>query len=203
MTSHSVIFWDFDGVLMNSNEVRDTGFEHVLANYPAEQVEMLMDFHRRNGGLSRYVKFRYFFEEVLGKKVTDNEIQVLAEEFSVIMKKLLTNKTLLIAETIDFVKANHEKYKMHIVSGSDGNELRYLCGTLGIDHYFLSIHGSPTPKKKLVADLLAGHGYDKSSCILIGDSINDWEAADVNGIDFYPYNNNELLSKSTITTFKL
>lgn len=63
------IFWDFDGVLMNSNAVRDKGFELVLADYPKDQVKQLMDFHQANGGLSRYVKFRYFFENIKFKSI--------------------------------------------------------------------------------------------------------------------------------------
>ena len=61
-----VIFWDFDGVILNSNKVRDKGFETVLSGFPKEEVDKLLKFHRQNGGLSRYVKFRYFFEEIKG-----------------------------------------------------------------------------------------------------------------------------------------
>lgn len=59
--SIEIIFWDFDGVIMDSMKVRDEGFKIVLKDYPSDQVEKLMEFHRNNGGLSRYVKFRYFF----------------------------------------------------------------------------------------------------------------------------------------------
>jgi beta-phosphoglucomutase-like phosphatase (HAD superfamily) len=37
-----IIFWDFDGVILNSNEVRDNGFETVLKDFPTEQVEQLL-----------------------------------------------------------------------------------------------------------------------------------------------------------------
>ena len=59
-----IIFWDFDGVILNSNKVRDSGFEIVLKDFPKNQVELLLNYHRQNGGLSRYVKFRYFFEVI-------------------------------------------------------------------------------------------------------------------------------------------
>ena len=183
------IFWDFDGVLMNSNVVRDKGFELVLADYPKEQVQQLMDFHQSNGGLSRYVKFRYFFEEVRGEKITDEQVQVWADKFSKIMLANLINTDLLIKETNDFVKANVQNYKMHIVSGSDGNELRKICKGVGIAHYFKSIEGSPTTKKELVANVLTREVYRSEDCVLIGDSINDYEAAIANGIHFAGYNN--------------
>lgn len=188
----TTIFWDFDGVLMNSNAIRDKGFEMVLANYPKDQVKQLMDFHQANGGLSRYVKFRFFFEEVRGDKITDEEVQAWADKFSEIMFANLVDKSLLIKETNDFVKINYQNYKMHIVSGSDGNELRKICEGVGIDKYFKTIEGSPTPKKKLVADILEKENYAPIKCILVGDSINDYEAAKQNKILFMGYNSNSV-----------
>jgi HAD superfamily hydrolase (TIGR01549 family) len=185
-----VIFWDFDGVLMDSNSVRDIGFQKVLADFPQDQVAKLMTFHQTNGGLSRYVKFRYFFEEIRKETVSEEEILIWAERFSVIMKELLVNPKLLIEKTLRFVKENQGKYIMHITSGSDQDELRFLCKSMDIDHFFASIHGSPKPKKIWVQELIQMHDYNRKECILIGDSINDWEAALHNKIYFTPFSDN-------------
>lgn len=192
------ILWDFDGVIMNSNEIRDKGFLEVLKSFPENEVEQLMAFHQENGGLSRYVKFRYFFEEVRGGKVTESEVQEWANKFSDIMLSLLINKELLIEETIEFIKANYRNYDMHIVSGSDGNELNKICDGIGISEYFNSIQGSPTPKNTLVKDIIDNEGYNRKECLLIGDSVNDFEAADSNGIFFLGYNNKKIENKSNI-----
>lgn len=198
LKDYNVLLWDFDGVLMRSNEIRDRGFLEVLKSYPQDQVDQLMKYHQANGGLSRYVKFRYFFEQIRNEEITEEQIQVLATSFSAIMLSLLTNPDLLIIETISFVKENFHKTPMHIVSGSDGNELRYLCDSLDISQYFISIGGSPTPKKQLVKDLLQEYKYDTGSCALVGDSINDYEAAHVNNIHFVGYGNDEIKKYSTI-----
>lgn len=202
MKFDKVIFWDFDGVLMNSNHVRDHGFIEVLKDFPESQVKKLIDYHQQNGGLSRYVKFRHFFEVIRGESISDQEIEKWAFKFSVIMKNLLVDPSLLIMDSIEFVKKEYRKYPMHIVSGSDGNELRYLCGQLNISKFFISIHGSPTPKTKLVRDLLEIHNYSKSQSILIGDSINDYDAAIFNSIEFFGYNNPNLECKNYINDFK-
>mgnify|MGYP005866449837 CR=1 FL=1 len=194
------IFWDFDGVLMNSNQVRDQGFIEVLKDFPDSQVNQLMEFHQANGGLSRYVKFRHFFEEIRGERITDEEVKEWADKFSKIMLNLLVDKNLLIEETISFVRNHHQKYTMHIVSGSDGNELNQICIGIEIDHFFKSIEGSPTPKIELVANILKKENYDEYQCVLIGDSINDYEAANQNKIHFQAYNNKNLVSK---TNYKL
>lgn len=193
-----IILWDFDGVLMNSNEVRDKGFLEVLKEFPKEQVTQLMEFHQTNGGLSRYVKFRYFFEEIREENITEEEVQGWADKFSEIMLNSLINKELLIEETINFVKGNYKNHSMHIVSGSDGNELNQICKGIGINHFFKSIQGSPTPKKQLVAELLKKHQYNLNQCVLIGDSINDYEAAKNNNIYFMAYNNKQIESLSDI-----
>jgi len=189
------IFWDFDGVLMDSNIVRDQGFLEVLKEYPKEEVAQLMDFHQNNGGLSRYVKFRYFFEDIRKEAVTEEKIQELAQLFSAIMKKLLVKPSLLIQETIDFVKKNQGQYVMYITSGSDQKELRHLCKEMNINHFFKSIHGSPKPKKQWIKDLIQEHHYNPSECVIVGDSINDLEAATANDIFFIGFNNPQLKDK--------
>lgn len=194
------IFWDFDGVILDSNTVRDKGFELVLANYPKNHVEALLQYHRKNGGLSRYHKFRYFFEEIRKEEVTEKQVNKLAQQFSRIMLQELTNPSLLIEETLAFIKSNHKRYIMHIVSGSDQTELRMLCEELDIAKYFLSIHGSPTPKVEWVAKILDQNQYDIAKTILIGDSINDYEAAVKNEIWFRGYGNEKV---EKLTTVKL
>ena len=191
------ILFDFDGVLLNSNEVRDLGFEKVLIDFPKNQVDKLLEFHKANGGLSRYVKFRYFFNEIKGEPISDNRLSELTDQFSTIMRKMLVDSTLLIEETIGFVQKEYGNTDMHIVSGSDQDELRFLCNSLKISQYFKSINGSPTPKIELVKKILEQEDY-KGKCVLIGDSINDYEAANMNGIEFMGYNNSEVESFSTI-----
>lgn len=190
-----VILWDFDGVIIDSMNVREKGFRKVLSGYSKEQVERLLDYHNKNGGLSRYVKFRYFQEEILQKEVDEEEVARMAEEFSEIMRKELTTKDKLIPEVLDFIEAEHTRFEMHIVSGSDGNELRFLASELEISQYFKTIEGSPRPKIPLVKDILKEYGYNRQEVCLIGDSINDCDAAKENGIEFYGYNNPFLKSK--------
>lgn len=195
-SNFKIILWDFDGVIIESNSVREQGFREVLKQYPSEQVEELIDFHNANGGWSRYVKFRYFFEEIRKERITDKKLNELAIQFSAIMKVLLVNPDLLITETVAFIEDMYYSGKeMHIVSGSDGNELRDLCSALEIDHYFKSINGSPTPKNLLVKEVIESYQHLKENIVLIGDSINDYEAAKVNGISFIGFNNEMLIQK--------
>jgi phosphoglycolate phosphatase-like HAD superfamily hydrolase len=201
---YKVILWDFDGVIVESNKVREFGFRTVLEKFPESQIEDLIRFHKLNGGLSRYVKFRYFYEEICKTTISDQEVQILADSFSEIMLESLGNKEFLINDTVKFIESNSDFIEMNIVSGSDQKELRILCSKLQIDKNFKFIGGSPTPKNKLVADFLNSTNIKKEDICLIGDSMNDFEAASLNNIDFFGYNNIELKSYGVyINSFEL
>lgn len=204
MTNKKTILWDFDGVILDSMNVRDWGFREIFKSFDKDKVDTLIKYHRENGGLSRYVKIRYFYEQILGEEITEERVLEYAEQFSVLMKKELTNPKNMIMDAVEYIKANAGNYHFHIVSGSDQTELRFLCSELGLASYFISIHGSPTPKKTLVDTLISEHAYNKAETCLIGDSKNDFDAAEVNKIGFFGYNNTALkeLSDNYIPTFK-
>ena len=192
------IFWDFDGVILDSMPIRDFGFVKIFEEFDKELVDKLLEYHTLNGGLSRYVKIRYFYNILLKKDVSDEKVQELADKFSTIMRNELTNKKYLIKETVDFIEKNYQNYNFHIVSGSDEKELNYLCKELDLTQYFKTIEGSPTCKNDLVKNILAKYNYNSNECVLIGDSINDFDAANVNGIKFYGYNNEKLREMSKV-----
>ena len=191
------ILWDFDGVILDSMKVRDEGFEIIFKDFEKNKVDQLIEYHRINGGLSRYVKIQYFYNEILGKEISNEQVLEYAEKFSEVMRARLIDPKNLIQESVAFIKENYKQYNFHIVSGSDQKELRFLCKELELDSYFISIYGSPTPKNDLVLNVINKFNYNKNNTCLIGDSINDFEAADKNKIKFYGYNNLFLKQKHT------
>jgi HAD superfamily hydrolase (TIGR01549 family) len=192
-----VILFDFDGVILDSLPVREYGFRQIFAAYPQNLVEQLIEYHNRNGGLSRFHKIKYFYSNILGKEIDETSVLRYSQEFSNIMRKELVKSKYIIQETMFFIKKHAFFYKFHIVSGSEHEELNFLCQKLKINQFFKSINGSPKPKIELVKSLLNSTKYSNNEIILIGDSINDYDAAFVNGIDFYGYNNEQLREIST------
>ena len=55
------IFWDFDGVIIDSMAVRDIGFELIAKQATNSQkiVDEFITYHRYNAGLSRFVKIKH------------------------------------------------------------------------------------------------------------------------------------------------
>jgi HAD superfamily hydrolase (TIGR01549 family) len=197
------ILFDFDGVILDSMPIRDYGFKKIFEDFDDDLVNKLLEYHNQNGGLSRYVKIKYFYNKLLKQEILEEKIINYANNFSMIMKKELVDKKYLIADTLRFIMENYKKYNLHIVSGSDEKELQYLCKELGIDSFFQSVNGSPIHKNILVESVLAINKYMKSETILIGDSINDYEAAKENNLVFYGFNNIALqdVSKNYISKF--
>lgn len=192
---YDAVIWDYDGVIIDSDETRELGFLRCLRDYPAEQVHLLLDFHRRNGGLSRFVKFRYFFEEIRGEQLTEGALLDLCGDFSAIMRKTLPRRELLFESALKQLARNKEVERIQfIASGSAQDELRFLCSEQGMEQYFSGIFGSPTPKNEIVASILRENPGPKSWC-LIGDSINDLRAAELNNIDFFGVRNRTLSSE--------
>ena len=131
------------------------------------------------------------------------QVMELAAEFSVLMRESLVDRSLLIEETTAFIGRVHEEVPLHVVSGSDERELRYLCRELGLAGFFRGVNGSPTPKDELVARIMEEYSYAPAETVLIGDSKTDLMAANANEIPFYGYNNAALkgLGKGYIETF--
>ncbi len=192
---YKIVIWDFDGVIVFSNEIRENGFREIFKNFPENQVDQLMNFHRANGGLSRYVKIRYFYEQVLGESITDTEVELLADQFSKQMELFMYDKSILNPDWLRFMEKEQNNLEHFIASGSDQRELRIICEKLGINHFFQNIYGSPIPKKDLVSKIIQNRIHiSRDQFVLIGDAVNDLEAASFNGIDFVGYNSHELAS---------
>ena len=130
------ILWDFDGVIVDSASIRIDGFRAIFRDHPEPRVEQLLDYHAANGGISRYAKIRYFYEELLGQPVSEDTVQAMATEFSDIMRERMTDPSILIPETVAYLERGFKNYRFHIVTGSDEKEAQFLCGRLGIDSFF-------------------------------------------------------------------
>ena len=62
------IFFDFDGVILESVDIKGWAFGKLFESYP-EHVDEIVAFHFANGGMSRFDKFRYIYKNILNKKM--------------------------------------------------------------------------------------------------------------------------------------
>ncbi|EAL7445452.1 HAD family hydrolase, partial [Campylobacter coli] len=68
------IIFDFDGVILDSVELKTQAFAELFKEFPKNKVQELVKYHIQNGGISRYHKIQYFFENILCEEISDKEI---------------------------------------------------------------------------------------------------------------------------------
>ncbi len=176
------IIFDCDGVLIDSNQLKTEAFRNILKSYPAEAVEAFIDHHRRNGGVSRYVKLQSFLTETIGRDDHKEELEYLLEQFGLESARLY-QKAAITLGTLDALEHFKERLPMFVASGSDEEELRAALEKRGLSKYFQAIYGSPKPKHECVG-LIFEQMEKNTDGIMVGDAITDYKAAEALGLKF-------------------
>jgi len=178
----TAIIFDCDGVLFDSNTLKTQAFQEILAAYPKEVVNLFIAYHRRHGGVSRYVKLRAFFTDFLKTEVKQDELERLLREFSVACQQLYQQASLTPA-CLPVLGMLFRHLPLYVASGSDEAELRQVFAQRGLEQFFRGIYGSPKTKQDCVAEIIREIGSN-TGIVLVGDAESDWRAAKNAGIAF-------------------
>ncbi len=180
--SCSGIIFDCDGVLFDSNELKVEAFRKTLSTYSMDIVEAFILYHKNNAGISRYVKFRVFIVEFLGKTFEQGEYEKLLESYGRACKELYQQASLTPGGTC-FLKEASSAVPLYVASGSDELELNDVFKQRQVTQYFMKILGSPKTKLECVQEALKDIGFSKG-VVMVGDAESDWRAAQESGISF-------------------
>lgn len=174
--------FDCDGVLLDSNAVKTDAFRHALAGFPLKKVQQLVAYHRQHGGVSRYDKFRYFFNTLVGND-DEEQYKLALERFKAYCQRELANAPIVpgVAEFLGSLK--EQNLPMFVVSGSDQNELRAILKKKQLSHYFQEVLGSPVSKRDNLELLLAEHDL-RGRGVFFGDARLDFDIATEQGLEF-------------------
>ena len=183
VTKARVIFWDFDGVIKDSVPVKTEAFRKLFLSYGTDIADKVVKHHLANGGVSRFKKIPYYFKEYVGKNINHKEFDRYVNNFSELVVEEVI-KSPWIAGVEDFLRSNEYLQEFILVTGTPQSEIKIILNELNLTELFISIHGSPEEKTDVVSYNIKKYGYKISDCILIGDSVTDYKAADKNNIDF-------------------
>lgn len=176
------ILFDCDGVLLDSNKVKTAAFFQVAKTYGDKAARKLIQHHLENGGVSRYLKFKYLLTEIVGIEATENKIEQLLDKFSEEVEKGLAA-----CETVPNLKILRDvcnRSGWAVISGGEQKELRRKLQTLSLTNLFdMGIYGSPHTKEEIVEKYLQPK-IANSPTLYIGDSRYDYEIAARYGFDF-------------------
>ncbi len=176
------IIFDFDGVILNSHNVKTDAFEKIFSKYGKSIGKKAKNYHLKNVGKSRYLKFKYILNNVLKYKSTKKIIEYLDEEFSNYCDnkiiKLKISKYLL-----RYLKKNYKKKNFFVSTGTPQKKIEEIIKKKKIKKFFKKIYGSPEKKIEHINKIISKY-ENKSKTIFIGDSEEDYKSAKICGIDF-------------------
>jgi len=178
------IIFDFDGVVVESGDIKTQAFADLYRPLGEAVVAAVVQYHRLHGGMSRYQKFRYFQQHLLGKPpLTPGEEQKLDQQFSVqVVEAVIASQAVPGAD--EFIRQQAARIPLFVASGTPETELNTIVTRRGLAPYFTGVRGSPTSKQALIADILSVHTLTPEHVLMIGDALIDYQSAQLNGVAF-------------------
>jgi HAD superfamily hydrolase (TIGR01549 family) len=182
--SWEAIFFDFDGVILDSVAVKTKAFAKMFRQYGPEVEKSVVEYHLNNGGVSRFDKFRYYYEEILKKPINEEIIGNLSKQFSsIVVDEILASPFMPGAKEI-LENLKKKGVPCYIVSATPHEEINLIVEKKKLKGYFKEIHGSPRKKGELCREIINREKYNPQNCLFVGDAMSDYNAARENGICF-------------------
>lgn len=176
------VIFDFDGVLVESAHIKTEAFRKLFSPW-SDKTQEIVEYHIHNAGISRYVKFKNIFENILHEPYSEGKGVELGKEFSAIVLDEIKKAT-FVRGAREFLDDYHNEYTFFIASGTPQIELNEIVHCRGINKYFRGVFGTPATKLEIVNDILKKNGWDKGAVAFIGDAESDKNAAEETGIHF-------------------
>jgi len=181
ISQFATLIFDCDGVVLDSNKVKTNAFYNAALPYGVEAAETLVDHHRKNGGISRYIKFEYFLQEIVGAEVEQASLNKLLDDYARDVREGLLSCE--VSPGLDELRQSTQS-RWLIVSGGDQNELRDIFAQRNLAGNFNGgVFGSPDKKEHILSRELS-RGNIQFPALFIGDSKYDHQAADSVNMDF-------------------
>ncbi|WP_279632422.1 HAD family hydrolase [Leptospira kanakyensis] len=176
------MFWDFDGVIKDSVDVKTDAYISLFPNAPREVLEKIKSHHLEYGGISRLEKIPIYLD-LVGIQPTNQVITEYLDQFAnLVVQKVISSPWVPGVEQTLKQKQNDQKFV--IVTGTPQTEIEEILVQLQINSIFDRIFGAPTQKSKAIEWALQNYNSKIEDSILIGDSKTDWLAAQKTGIQF-------------------
>jgi len=177
------IIFDFDGVLVESVDVKTRAFARMFEDKGEEVVRQVTSFHLKNGGMTRDKKFMYYYNEILMCSLSDEKLEELCDTFSrLVIDEVISSPYVKGAKA--FLEKFHTEIDFYVVSGTPEQELREIVRLRGMSLFFKGVFGSPVQKGEIAKMILQQNGYNSKEVVFVGDSLEDLRGAIESGTRF-------------------
>ncbi len=180
---YRVAIFDCDGVILNSNAIKSEAFGLALPDEDPVLVEKFIKYHQENGGISRYIKFEYFFKHIKMQTNYSLDLESALKRYATLSKKGLLECSEIpgVIKFLEFL--NSAGIQCYVISGGDQLEVNEVLKKRGISLYFKEIFGSPLTKTENLK-LISGGQVDLLPGVFFGDARSDMLAAKEFNLDF-------------------
>lgn len=185
MTYNSLqaIFFDFDGVIVNSTSTKTAAFRTLFHEYDNNTIQEIVDYHHLHGGISRVVKIDHAHRNIIGKPLDSAELERWAARYrALVIEEVI--KVDWIAGVEQSLKKLTESVPLFVISGTPEEELLEVVERRGMRRFFQEILGSPIKKPAHIGRLLNKYSLTPNRCVFIGDALTDYDAARETGLHF-------------------
>ena len=196
------VIFDFDGVIIESAQIKTAAFRKLFEKEFPNQIEQIVKHHLQNMGTSRFVKFKYIYENILKLPLPKDLEESLGRKFSgIVFGESL--KAPFVPGAIEFLEENASRYTFFIASGAPEEELLEIIRKRKIKHFFKKIYGSPEPKSSIVRKILQDNDLKPLEIVFVGDATSDLSTARENGVNFIARMNSENLDMMNEQRWKI
>jgi len=176
------ILFDFDGVILESVDIKGWAFGKLFEGYP-EHRDTIVSYHHDNGGVSRFRKFKYIYKDIIKKPLSDEDFNHLSNKYSELVFDKVINSP-FVPGAKEFLEKHYKNIAFFIISGTPLEEMQQVVEAKGLSQYFQGVYGSPKDKVYWVKKILEDNQFQKSNVLFVGDAMSDYYAAKENGIAF-------------------
>jgi len=173
---------DFDGVILESVAVKTEAFRKLFSFAP-EHLEEIIDFHLRNGGMSRFDKFKYIYAHILHEDLSDERFNWLSKRFADLVFEGVVEAP-FVSGAKEFLDCYHLRIPLYVVSATPDGEIHEIIRKRRLTRYFVRVYGAPCTKIDCIREILDTTKAVPGQVLFVGDAPNDWEAAQVTGVRF-------------------
>lgn len=178
----TTVVFDFDGVVLESIEIKARAFEELFRAYPGE-LQRIVALHVENAGMSRYEKFRIIHRDIIKRPLPDSELERLGEDFSRIVFEQLV-RCPFVAGAREFLERVSVSHRLYVASATPEDELRAIVERRGLTSLFRGVYGSPDTKAEILRRIVAAEGVRPEEVVFVGDATADYDAARAAGVHF-------------------
>lgn len=180
----SAIVFDFDGVIVESTDVKTSAFYELALPWGEVAAKQMREYHLAHFGVSRFIKFEWFFRNILGKNITPGENQALSEQFAALCLEKILDAPMVPGFT-DVISLAYGHCPLYVASASPQPELEQVLEKRDLSKFFKAIYGFPPKKSESLQRIVDGLQLDPTTVLMVGDSPWDLAAAEEVGTNFY------------------